>query len=76
MILLFDFPVVEITILINAAGIAIAGLTSYIGMRVAITEIRKDTIANAKNNEELSKRVDRLERPYFDRQDYSKSRGD
>lgn len=59
-------PIVEIQLLISAAGIILSGVGGYMGIKVALAEVRKDIAANKENHEKLEERVTRLERPYFE----------
>jgi len=42
-----------------------SGFAAYIGVRVALAEIKKDIETIRMRQEELSRRIDRLELPYF-----------
>jgi hypothetical protein len=55
----------ELNLLISLSGIFGAGLSAYVGVRVALAEVRTQIIALAKDLEQLNSRVERLEGPYF-----------
>lgn len=60
-------PIVEIQLLISAIGIILSGAGGYIGIKVALAEVRRDIEANVENHKKLEERVNRLERPYFEK---------
>lgn len=55
----------ELNLLISLAGILGAGLSSYVGVRVAMAEMRGDLKRHEGSITDLKSRVDRLEKPYF-----------
>lgn len=57
----------QLQLLIGAFTIIGAAITGYIGIKVALAEVRKDIKNNDEEISRLDKRIDRLERPYFDR---------
>lgn len=57
----------ELQVAVALTGILGAGLSSYIGVRVALAEIRKDLEAQKERIGQNEKRLDRLEASYFDR---------
>jgi len=60
---------VELNLLISLAGILGAGLSSYVGVRVALAELRGEVKRLNKEIMDLESRADRLEKPYFNRRD-------
>lgn len=60
-------PIVEIQLLISAVGIILSGVGGYMGIKIALAEVRKDIAAGKENHRRLEERVDRLERPYFEK---------
>ena len=59
----------ELNLLISLAGILGAGLSSYVGVRVALAELRGEVKRLNKEIMDLESRADRLEKPYFNRRD-------
>jgi len=57
----------ELNLLIALIGILGSGISAYIGVRVALTEIQGNVRTLFKQDEALDRRVIRLEEPYFDR---------
>ena len=59
----------ELNLLISLAGILGAGLSSYVGVKVALAELRGEVKRLNKEIMDLESRADRLEKPYFNRRD-------
>jgi len=57
----------ELNLLISLAGILGAGLSSYLGVKIAVAELRKDIQRIDHITEGHGDRLERLERPYFNR---------
>lgn len=55
----------ELNLLIALSGIVGAGISSYVGVRVAMAEMRGDLKRHEGAITDLKDRVHRLERPYF-----------
>lgn len=55
----------EVDLLISLAGILGAGLSAYVGVRVAMAEVKNDLKHHAGYIAEHAKRLDRLENRYF-----------
>jgi len=55
----------ELNLLISLAGILGAGFSSYMGVKVALAEVRGDIKRLDKDMRDLEARATRLERPYF-----------
>ena len=53
-----------VQVVFSVIGSAIA---AYVGVRVAIAEMRRDIAALKETDEEIGDRVRRLEQPYFQR---------
>jgi len=60
---------VELNLLISLAGILGAGVSSYVGVRVALAEIRGELKRLDKDVTDLETAVSRLEKPYFNKGD-------
>jgi hypothetical protein len=58
----------ELNLLIALAGIFGSGLSAYVGVRVALAELRGDIRRLDKSVVKLEERASRLEQPYFDRE--------
>ena len=59
----------ELNLLISLAGILGAGVSSYVGVRVALAEIRGELKRLDKDVTDLETAVSRLEKPYFNKGD-------
>ncbi len=57
----------ELNLLIALVGILGSGISAYVGVRVAMTELQGNVKTLFKQDEALDRRVVRLEEPYFDR---------
>jgi len=55
----------EITVLINMAGIMGAGISAFIGVKVALAQVQRDVRNLEKSQEKAERRLDRLEQRYF-----------
>lgn len=55
----------EITVLINMAGIMGAGLSAFVGVKVALAQVQRDVRNLEKSQEKAERRLDRLEQRYF-----------
>lgn len=55
----------EITVLINMAGIMGAGVSAFVGVKVALAQVQRDVRNLEKSQEKAEKRLDRLEQRYF-----------
>lgn len=55
----------QLQLLIGAFTIIGAAITGYVGIKVALAEVRKDIKSLNELCEKLDRRVDRLESPYF-----------
>lgn len=57
----------QLQLLIGAFTMIGAAITGYVGIKVALAEVRKDIKSVNQACDKLEKRLDRLETPYFDR---------
>jgi hypothetical protein len=55
----------QVQVLISVLTIAGSGLSVYVGVRVAIAEMRRDIRSHDKQLDEVRERIERLEKPYF-----------
>jgi hypothetical protein len=55
----------EIQLLVSLLTITGSGISVYVGVKVAIAEIRGDITRHEMQINSLQSRVDRLEKPYF-----------
>jgi hypothetical protein len=55
----------QLQVLIGALTIIGAAITGYVGIKVALAEVRKDIKNLGIIIDKLDKRIDRLENPYF-----------
>lgn len=55
----------EINLLISLAGILGAGLSAYVGVRVALAEVKGELKHHGEYIDQHAKRLDRLESRYF-----------
>lgn len=57
----------EINVVIALAGIFGSGVSAYVGVRVALAEVKGEIKRHQEALEDHSERLLRLERPFFDR---------
>jgi hypothetical protein len=57
--------IVQIQLLISVLGIFGAGLASYVGVKVAIAEMRRDLKNHQERLDYQDRRLERLESPFF-----------
>lgn len=55
----------EVTVLINMAGIMGAGISAFVGVKVALAQVQRDVRNLEKSQEKAERRLDRLEERYF-----------
>lgn len=58
-------PAVDYHLLLSILTVAAAGISSFVGVRVALAEARRDIRNLEKRLEDCDKRFDRLEEPFF-----------
>lgn len=59
---------VELNVLVAAVGVLASGLSAYVGVKVALAEIRGDVARHDRDLRKHDERIDRLEAPYFDKE--------
>lgn len=57
----------EINVLIALAGMMGSGFSAYVGVRVALAEVKGDVRRLQEDVAHVEERVERLEKPYFER---------
>lgn len=55
----------ELQLLLSAITVIGAGISSYLGVRIALAELRKDVASLKETDIEHGKRLERLEAPFF-----------
>ena len=60
-------PALQLAIMAATMAFTImgAGLSAYVGVRVALAQVQRDITALQKEDEKMLKRIDRLEERYF-----------
>jgi hypothetical protein len=56
---------VEVQVIISLGTVICSGISVYVGVKVALAEIRRDIVAQQDRLEEHGRRLDRLEAGYF-----------